>query len=79
MQPLIPFAIAYLITAIAITGWMFALLHRDGVTDSFEWQSDRKFAAKVGAIFGFGGPFSIILFWIICDKGWTLKPDKLTA
>lgn len=80
MIALVPFALAYLITFLAITGWIFAMLHRDGVTDPlYEWRSDRMFAAKVGAIFGFGGPFTILIFWCACDKGWTLKPDKQTA
>lgn len=77
LSPYLPFIGAYIITFLAIAGWLFAYLHRDGVTEKSEWRHDMEFSLTVAFVFGFLGPISIIGFWFLSGKGWTLKPDRV--
>lgn len=74
-----PWIFLYLVSALTITGWMFAALHRDKVTDRYEWGNDLRLSLIIGFIFGLLGPFTVALFWVLTWKaefGWTLIPDR---
>ncbi|GAA5119593.1 hypothetical protein JIN84_21480 [Luteolibacter yonseiensis] len=69
----------YMLSVFIIRGWIFAMLHRDGVTDAFEWEHDLEFAGQVALIAGMLGPVGVLFFWLVTDRaqhGWTLKPDQ---
>lgn len=72
--------LVYSISVLLIRGWTFAMFHRDGITDSFEWEHDLEFASHIALFAGLLGPVGVFLFWLITDQakhGWTLRPDKV--
>jgi hypothetical protein len=70
--------LVYFTSVLLIRGWIFAMLHRDGTTDFFEWENDLEFAGRAALFAGLLGPVGILLFWLATDHakhGWILRPD----